>query len=125
VSSSVAGVDVVGPHHHPRELLRCIVHLVGGLGTAEHAKAVHAARALLSCGREPLGDAIECFVPGCGHELAFDPHQWSSQPLLGKVLLGLVLLHGCVPLLEALTVHARFVVVGHGTSDFVEASLGI
>src|SRR6266853_6877899 len=38
VSSSVAAIDVVCPHHGADKLLRCVVQFIGGLGAAKHAE---------------------------------------------------------------------------------------
>ena len=67
VSSSIAGVDVVRPHHHAGELLRQVVHLVRGLRAGEHAEGVRlrAIRDRCPGNAEPCGRPIERFVPRC------------------------------------------------------------
>src|SRR5689334_5999620 len=61
VSSSVAAIDVVCPHHGPDKLLRRIVQLIGGFGTAEHAEV---ARVVPVNGpAERRGHAVHGFIP--------------------------------------------------------------
>src|SRR5262249_53449720 len=61
VSRPVATVDVVGAERHAGELLRKIVHFVGGLRAAEDPESVGTAR--IDVASEPFGRAIERRVP--------------------------------------------------------------
>jgi len=61
VSSSVAAIDVVGPHHATDKLLRGIVQLIGGLGAAEHAEVARIVPVDRSAERR--GHSIDGFVP--------------------------------------------------------------
>lgn len=66
VSGSVTGVDVVGSEHRSTELLGCVVHLIGGLGTTEHGEAT-----MPTIGKrriESRDRPIECLVPSGGPE---------------------------------------------------------
>src|SRR5262245_47953217 len=64
VSSAVARVDVVRPHHRADELLSQEVHLVRCLGAAEHAEG--ARRVLSTRERQPTRREIERLIPTCG-----------------------------------------------------------
>ena len=105
VSSSVTGVDVIRPHHHPRKLLGGVVHFVGRLRTAEHAEAVHAGSNVFTSSEETFGNTIECFVPCCRHEFAVDPDHRRGQSRPRQMLFCLVFSHEAVPLSEGRTVH--------------------
>src|ERR1043166_1664244 len=61
VSSSVAAIDVVGPHHGTDKLLRGIVQLIGGLGAAEHAEVARIVP--VDGSAERRCHAIDGFVP--------------------------------------------------------------
>ena len=61
VSSSVAAIDVVAVHHHASELLRHIVHLVGGFRTTEKPERV--ASVCGFCLPKTLCSAVERLVP--------------------------------------------------------------
>jgi hypothetical protein len=65
VSSSVAGIDVVRPHHHACELLGEVVHLVRGLRAGEHAEGVRLRPVgdACACESEPSGSTVERLVP--------------------------------------------------------------
>ena len=60
VSSPITAVDVVAAHHHAGELLCHEVHLIGGLGTAEHPKPVGPKSPSF---RKPGSGSIESLIP--------------------------------------------------------------
>jgi hypothetical protein len=74
VSSTVAAIDIICPHHGTDKFLRCVVQLVGGLGAAEHSEI---APILFGNGLlERRGNAVQRFIP-CGRPMhAIFPHQW-------------------------------------------------
>lgn len=61
MSGAVAAVQVVRAHHHARELLRGVIHLVRTLGATEEAEGLAAVSVFhgLEPGRRPL----QRFVP--------------------------------------------------------------
>jgi hypothetical protein len=61
VSSSVAAIDVVRPHHGADKLLRRIVQLIGGLGAAEHAEVARIVP--VNGSAERRGHAVHGFIP--------------------------------------------------------------
>lgn len=73
VSSSVAAIDIVRPHHGADKFLRRIVQLVRGLGAAEHPKI-----AGIILGDRPLErrrNAVHRFIPCSGAMPAVFAHQ--------------------------------------------------
>lgn len=82
VSGSIAGVDIVRPHHRPGEFLRQVVDLVGGFRAREHAEGV----GLSAVGDRSTGSPESCgcpvqrFVPGGLSQPAIGPtNKWSRQ----------------------------------------------
>jgi len=74
MSSSVAAIDVVCPHHGADKLLRRIVQLIRGLGTAEHPEI---APILFGNGfLKRRSNAIQRFIPGGRAMRAVFAHQW-------------------------------------------------
>jgi hypothetical protein len=74
VSSTVAAIDIVCPHHGTDKFLRYIVQLVRGLGATEHSEItpIFLGNGLL----ERRRNAIQRFIP-CGRPMrAVFPHQW-------------------------------------------------
>src|SRR5215831_8327983 len=61
VSSAVTTVDVVTAHDGTDELLRCVVHLIRRLGTAEHPERLGGI--LLAGLGEPGGGAVQRLLP--------------------------------------------------------------
>ena len=61
VSSSVTAINVVRSHYRANKLLRCIVQLVRGLGTAEHSEIPR----IIFCNRSLEGSSnpVQRFVP--------------------------------------------------------------
>src|SRR5689334_1856601 len=60
VSSSVAAIDVVCPHHGADKLLRRIVQLIGGLGATEHAEIARIVP--VNGSAERRGHAVHCLI---------------------------------------------------------------
>ena len=66
VSSPVAGVNVVRPHHQSRPLLSEIVDFVGGLRARKHAESVAVAMLdSIACPAKTGSCSIKCFIPAC------------------------------------------------------------
>src|SRR6266700_8125456 len=81
VSSPVAAVYVVRPHHRSDELLRRIVQFVCGLGATEHAKV---ARIFFVNGfAERCGDAVHGLIPGSWTMRIVLTHQRLGQTAFG------------------------------------------
>jgi len=93
MSRSITGVDVVRLHHHPREFLGGVVHLVRRLGTAEHAEAMCATGPLFAGCSKTCGNTIEGFVPRCRNQFTVDPHPRRRKSRPRQMLLCLVFSH--------------------------------
>jgi hypothetical protein len=74
VSSSVAAIDIVCPHYGADKLLRRIVQLIRGLGTAEHPEIapILFGNGLLKSGCNP----VKRFIPSGRAMRAVFAHQW-------------------------------------------------
>ncbi len=83
VSGPITAIDVVRAERHPGQLLRQVVHLVGRLGAAEDAQCVRPV--LGDVATEPLGGAVECFVPRGGTERPVVAHQRLGQPRIAEL----------------------------------------
>ena len=77
VSSTVATIDMVATDHHPHELLRGIIQLIGGFRATEHAERIAPMFRQLSL--ETLRDAIEGLIPTCQAVAAVFADQGTGQ----------------------------------------------
>src|SRR5215813_8072595 len=80
VSSPVAAIYVVRPHHGTNKFLGHVIQLVGGLRATEHAEVPRVF--LRDRPAESLRHTIQCFIPGGGAMPAVLAHQWLSQTAL-------------------------------------------
>src|SRR5437588_1150092 len=68
MSGTVATIDIVAAHHHPRELLRNEIHFVRRLRATEHPEGLRGA--FVDCGFQARGGAIQCLIPCRGTKCA-------------------------------------------------------